>query len=391
MAVPVASGGQVLGAVRITFPTDELDADIRRYWFLLAGVTLVGIAAVGAIGLVLARTMTNPLQRLRQSAVSLGRGELSTRVGEGPGPREVQDLAGSFDAMAGRLERLVASQRDFAADASHQLRTPLAALRLRLENLRDGDGADGRRDIDAALVEVERLSGIIDGLLVLARAESTEPPLDEIAVGEVVADRVAAHEALAVRQGVTLSPDAEPVSALAVPGAVDQMLDNLIDNAVKASPRGSTVTVRAAAGRRRGGGPRGRPGAGAERRGAPPRLRPLLAQRGDRPRRLGPGARHRRPAGARPRAGRPSCARPTAAAPTRSSRCPRRPRATPSAPPPQLPPEVGDRRAPRRVRIAGSGRWPRRGSAGSRRRARTGAAVRSGWSSSNGMAPVAAS
>ena len=170
MAVPVASGGRVLGAVRITFPTDEIDADIRRYWLLLAGVTLVGIAAVGAIGLVLARTMTNPLQRLRQSAVSLGRGELSTRVGEGPGPREVQDLATSFDAMAGRLERLVASQRDFAADASHQLRTPLAALRLRLENLRDGDG-DGRRDIDAALVEVERLSGIIDGLLVLARAE----------------------------------------------------------------------------------------------------------------------------------------------------------------------------------------------------------------------------
>jgi signal transduction histidine kinase len=243
VSVPVASGGEVLGAVRITFPTDELDSDIRRYWLLLAGVTLVGIAAVGAIGLVLARTMTNPLQRLRQSAVALGRGELSTRVGEGPGPREVQDLATSFDAMAGRLERLVASQRDFAADASHQLRTPLAALQLRLENLRDGGGGDSRRDVDAALVEVERLSGIIDGLLVLARAESTEPPLDEIAVAEVVADRVAAHEALAHRQGVTLSSHPERVSAMAVPGAVDQMLDNLIDNAVKASPRGSTVTV----------------------------------------------------------------------------------------------------------------------------------------------------
>ena len=246
VAVPVASSGRVLGAVRITYPTDELDSDIRRYWLLLAGVTLVGMAAVGAIGFVLARTMTGPLQHLRQSAAAIGRGELSTRVGEGPGPREVRDLAGSFDTMAGRLETLVASQREFAADASHQLRTPLAALRLRLENLREGVAEASHRDVDASLVEVERLSGIIDGLLVLARAESPEPTLAAVAVAEVVSDRVAAHEVLAAQQGVTLTGRSDRVSAIAVLGAVDQMLDNLIDNAVKASPRGSEVTVRGA-------------------------------------------------------------------------------------------------------------------------------------------------
>ena len=158
----------------------------------------------------------------------------------------MRDLAGSFDTMAGRLETLVASQREFAADASHQLRTPLAALRLRLENLREGADAGSHRDVDAALVEVERLAGIIDGLLVLARAESPEPTLVAVAVAEVVRDRVSAHEVLAARQGVTLSGRSERVSATAVLGAVDQMLDNLIDNAVKASPRGSEVTVRAA-------------------------------------------------------------------------------------------------------------------------------------------------
>ena len=74
VAVPVASSGRVLGAVRITFPTDKLDADTRRYWLLLAAITLVAMAAVGAIGFVLARTVTGPLQRLRQSAAALGRG-----------------------------------------------------------------------------------------------------------------------------------------------------------------------------------------------------------------------------------------------------------------------------------------------------------------------------
>jgi signal transduction histidine kinase len=248
VAVPVASGGQVLGAVRVTFPTDELDADIRRFWLLLAGVALVGMTAVAAIGFVLARTVTGPLQHLRASAAALGRGELTTRVGESPGPPEVQELAGSFDAMAGRLEALVAAQREFAADASHQLRTPLAALRLRLENLQESADDASQRDIDASLVEVERLSGIIDGLLVLARAESPEPPVARIAVADVVADRVAAHEALAARQGVTLTGRSAPLTALAVPGALDQILDNLIDNAVKASPAGSEVAVWSAAG-----------------------------------------------------------------------------------------------------------------------------------------------
>ncbi|HVK74640.1 MAG TPA: HAMP domain-containing protein, partial [Kofleriaceae bacterium] len=144
------------------------------------------MAAVGAIGVLLARTMTGPLQRLRRSATALGHGELSTRVGESPGPREIQDLAGTFDAMAGRLERLVASQRGERRAQLVRRVGGEVALRLRLENLRDRGAPEDQRDVEAALVEVERLSGIIDGLLVLARAESTEPPLDEIAVADVV-------------------------------------------------------------------------------------------------------------------------------------------------------------------------------------------------------------
>ena len=132
VAVPVASSGRVLGAVRITFPTDELDADTRRYWLLLAAITLVGMAAVGAIGFVLARTVTGPLQRLRQSAAALGRGELFDARGRGARPTRGARPGGQLrhDGRAARDARRVAARvrgRRLAPAANAPRRPPATA------------------------------------------------------------------------------------------------------------------------------------------------------------------------------------------------------------------------------------------------------------------------
>jgi signal transduction histidine kinase len=150
-------------------------------------------------------------------------------------------VARSLNETAAKLEALLRSQEAFVADASHQLRTPLTALRLRLENLEAG-GAD----VEAALAEVERLAKLVDDLLALARADANESPAVVLPVSEVVEARVAAWSPLAAERGVRLAARGD--SATRARGSRDrleQVLDNLLANALDASPAGSAVEIRA--------------------------------------------------------------------------------------------------------------------------------------------------
>ena len=197
-AVPVVDGSTVVGAIRVTHPTSFLDARIRRTWLVLLGVGAIVLAVVFLVSLRLARQVTKPLDDLERAAAELGRGELESRAPVPDGPPEIRALAESFNRTAARLQDLVTSQQSFVADASHQLRTPLAALRLRLENLESeldrGDGDESaREDAAGALTEVARLSRLVDGLLELARAERATGNPEPVPVAGVVAGRVDAR------------------------------------------------------------------------------------------------------------------------------------------------------------------------------------------------------
>ena len=158
VAVPIASGGVIRGAVRITYPTATLAARVNRYWLLLAAIGGVVLAAATVVGLLFARTLTRPLSKLEQTAAAVGAGDLQARAPTDSGPPEIRALASELNETVSRLDALIRSQQEFVADASHQLRTPLAALRLRLENLdRDVDD-EGKPSLEAALAEVNRLA-----------------------------------------------------------------------------------------------------------------------------------------------------------------------------------------------------------------------------------------
>jgi signal transduction histidine kinase len=231
-AVPVASGGIVHGATRITIPTSAVDARVRRYWAILAAIAAVVLAAAAVVGASLARFVVRPLRDVERAAAALGSGDFDARASDRSGPPEVQMLARSFNDTAAKLAQLVRAQAEFVADASHQLRTPLTALRLRLEN----------DDVEGGLREVERLGFLVDELLALARADARPAPAIDVAA--VVRERVDHWRALADEQDIVLAADVvREARAYVSADRLSQVIDNLFSNAFEVAPRRTTVTA----------------------------------------------------------------------------------------------------------------------------------------------------
>ncbi len=246
VAVDGGTGNRPAGVVVLGRPTGELNERLRVLWAVLAAIAAAGLVTGAIVAVWVGRWVGRPLSDLDAAAQRLGGGALETRAAARQGPPEVRRLAGTFNTMAGRLEALVHGNRATMADVSHQLRTPLAALRLRLDLLAaDADEATAA-ELAGAQGEVARLSRLVDGLLAVARAESaiTEPV--PVAVARVIRDRVAAWAPVAEERAVLLSAAGPAqVRASLGEGHLEQILDNLIANALDAVPAGGHIRVSA--------------------------------------------------------------------------------------------------------------------------------------------------
>ncbi|MEU8619155.1 HAMP domain-containing sensor histidine kinase [Streptomyces sp. NPDC048623] len=244
-AEPAGEVRRPAGAVVLARSAGPLDARIAAIWGWSGAIGVAGLAAAALLSVRLARWVSRPLSTLDASARRLGEGTLDERAEVGAGPPEVRRLAATFNTMAARTEALVHGHRAVIADVSHQLRTPLAALRLRLDVLAAGAEPDTAVELAAAQEEIARLSRMVDGLLAVARAEQATPRPAAVRVGEVVAERVAAWAPVAEERGVRLtavSEGAAPTCALGA-GHLEQILDNLIANAVEAADSGGSITL----------------------------------------------------------------------------------------------------------------------------------------------------
>jgi signal transduction histidine kinase len=242
VAIPVASNGTVHGAVRITLPSETVDQRVRDTWIRLAALSGVVLVTVAGVGLLLARSVSRPIRQVEEAAQRLADGDLAARAGDVHGPPEVESLARQFDVTAARLEQVVEVQRRFVGDASHQLRTPLTALRLRLETMEPT--AEDRPRVEAALAETARLSRLVQSLLAIARTEGSRPELADIDLAAIARDRCEAWTAVAERDRVHLVLHGPPALRVrAVDGGAEQVLDNLLSNALAVAPAGTTVSI----------------------------------------------------------------------------------------------------------------------------------------------------
>jgi heavy metal sensor kinase len=244
---PVNSRHVIIQVARSELP---MRREMRGLLFILLFWLPIAVLTAGIFGYTLARRALAPIEQMAERAQSITADRLHDRLPIGNPHDELGRLASVFNDTLGRLESSFEQMRRFTADVSHQLRTPLTAIRSVGEvGLRAGrrDEASYRAIIGSMLEEADRLSVLVDRLLSLSRAETHQSTLtpDSVSLVELAEDVVGHLGVLAEEKGQSLSVDATGRPTAVIDRVVlRQALINLVDNAIKFTPSGGQVSVR---------------------------------------------------------------------------------------------------------------------------------------------------
>ncbi len=230
--------------VRITASLQDVDRNLAHLRWLLILVSLGGAGAAAILGLLVSSRATKPLRRLTETTERIVQtGDLSARTGQ-RGRDEISRLSARLDELLAMLETSLSTQRRLVADASHELRTPIATVRANVELLAEPDALDPVERAEMLTdvrAELESMTTLVGELLELARGEESEVEQHEFRLDEVVrnvVERTARHA-----PGVAFRTQLEPSIVTGVPERVERAVANLLDNARKWSPAGEAVDV----------------------------------------------------------------------------------------------------------------------------------------------------
>jgi signal transduction histidine kinase len=246
IAAPIITTGRLSGVLWVSISLAPVAREDRETWVQLAAIGTVVMLIAGLVGVLLSRGIARRLEIVAAGAKRFGEGHLVEPIVVG-GSDEITALAGTLNTMGAEIDRLVHREKDFVAAASHQIRTPLTAIKIRIDELLATGGAREAEETEylkEMAEEVDRLTILTTRLLDLSSAE-TKTESRRLPAGHAVREAIDRIEPLAHHFGIALELDVAPEDSqiVATPGAFEEALFNLLDNAVKFSPPGEAVEV----------------------------------------------------------------------------------------------------------------------------------------------------
>jgi two-component system, OmpR family, sensor histidine kinase MprB len=233
------------GALQVARPLDEVDRQLDRIVLVLLVVGASGVALAAGLGAIVARTALAPVARFTRRTEELAAAPDPSERIEVVGSDELARLARSFNTTLDALERSVEAQRGLVADASHELRTPIASLRANIQTLEEAERLPpGEREaLRADIVgELDELTALVADIVELARGSKPGEAVDDVRLDEITTAVVERARARAGDRAL-FTVDAEPTLVRGEPERIQRAISNLVDNALKWSPPGGEVEL----------------------------------------------------------------------------------------------------------------------------------------------------
>lgn len=248
LTVPVIQSGRVVNLVRVGMSLDNMYRTRHRFLLVMAAVFPLGVLFAGGGGWLLARRALRPVDEMTRTAQRISGEDLGRRLLESGSGDELDRLARTLNDMLGRLDESIQQMRQFSADASHELQTPLTIMKGEMEValLQPRSPEEYQSVLSSGLEEIDRINHLVSGLLLLARADAGVLRLDLQDVDlKVLLDNVCSQMGIiAAARSIDLhSDDMSPVTVRADRDHLRRLMMNLVDNAIKYTPEGGSVTL----------------------------------------------------------------------------------------------------------------------------------------------------